>query len=587
MMKFTTPYRSQLFQALIIFLSLALSLPVQAGVTARLSSPQTSLDQPVTLSLESEGEVEQNPDLSVLEKDFEILGRATQQSISFINGQMSSKRSLVLTLLPKHTGSLVIPPIPFGKQATEALSLAVAEQPADRPTGGNEARVELSLNKTRAYPEEEVVLTLKLYQAAGVQGERLDEPQPSLRDTQLQLLDESQYSTQQDGVLYRVLERNYALFAYQSGKLEIGPLEFRGRTGGSSIFSLLDDPFTRPRQASHIIRAASNRVSLEIAPIPAAFTGDRWLPARNLQLVQTGLDENGPVLAGKPLTRRIMLLADGLMSSQLPSVNETLPDGLKPYEERPQLKDSPRRTGISSSRQSATTLMPTKAGHYTLPPIELPWWNTETDRQEVARLPAVELEVMPNPAVATAADIQLPNTQADQQSTTPKELAGQANSPTPANSADQDIHWLVWLLAAIWLLTLLGWWLSHRRRTESAQMPLPVVQPPLLSQNRQAQQALIDEMKAAYARSDSTAAREVWLKWAQLKWPQNPPNNLTRLAKRLPPQLAQAVIDLEKALYSPGLERKWSTFDPDLIYRLEEDEIVTSAQEARLLPLNP
>ena len=130
MMKLTATNRFQVFQALFALVLLVVSLPAPAGVTARLSTPQTSIDQPVSLSLESDGEGDESPDLSVLEKDFEILGRATQQSISIINGKMSSKRSLVLTLLPKHTGSLTIPPIPVGKEKTQALELKVGEQPA-------------------------------------------------------------------------------------------------------------------------------------------------------------------------------------------------------------------------------------------------------------------------------------------------------------------------------------------------------------------------------------------------------------------------------------------------------------------------
>ena len=53
---------------------LLISLPLQAAVVARLSSGTTSMDQPVQLTLESQGEQNGSPDLSPLETDFEILG---------------------------------------------------------------------------------------------------------------------------------------------------------------------------------------------------------------------------------------------------------------------------------------------------------------------------------------------------------------------------------------------------------------------------------------------------------------------------------------------------------------------------------
>ena len=113
---------------------LLLPLVALAGVTARLSQSTTSVDQPVRLTLESDIDQESSPDLSVLDQDFKILGRATQQNISIINGHMSAKRSLILTLLPKHTGNLTIPPIPVGGQSTESMSLKVVEQPVPTPS---------------------------------------------------------------------------------------------------------------------------------------------------------------------------------------------------------------------------------------------------------------------------------------------------------------------------------------------------------------------------------------------------------------------------------------------------------------------
>lgn len=577
-------------QSLFVLLLLVLALPAAADVSARLSSQSTGLDQPVRLTLEMEGDKNDPPDLSVLDEDFEILERSTQQSISIINGKMSSKRSLVLTLLPKRLGKLTVPPIPFGDRQTDTLSLEVTKQAADTGTTDKQARVELSLNKTKAYPEEQVILTLKLYQAAGVRGESLDEPKPSLGDTRMELLNENSYNAEKGGISYQVLERTYGLFAYQTGTLEIAPVDFRGHSGGGSIFSLLDDPFRNRLQGSRLIRARSNRVSLEIKPIPSAFTGDHWLPARNLQLVDTGLDGSQPIFAGRPITRRIMLIADGLMSSQLPVITQQVPDGVKPYEERPQLNDTPGRTGFSSSRQSVITLVATQAGSYTLPPIEIPWWNTDSDRIEVARLPAVTLEVLPGQATARTPDI-LP------QAVQPAITEEPDNQPTaeavPIEQSrvneGSDINWLIWLLTTAWLITLFAWWFSHRRRAADnpakAQMEAPDAPPA----DQQASVKVIEGLQQAYAMADAAAARESWLKWALLQWPENPPNNLARLARRCNPTLSAAVIALEKALYSPGEETDWARFDPATLANPEERETPSESRqtEARLQPLNP
>ncbi|MCU7916372.1 MAG: BatD family protein, partial [Candidatus Thiodiazotropha sp. (ex Gloverina cf. vestifex)] len=139
-----------------------------------------------------------------------------------------------------------------------------------------------------------------------------------------------------------------ALFFFAHGSFEAS--ERKRSLTNDSFRASLDDPFRQRRQVSRPIRTVSEPVSLEISPIPTTFTGSQWLPAKHLILEDAGLDSQSPVTAGKPLTRRIMLIADGLMASQLPSITQKVPEGIKPYEERPQLTDTPRKSGISSSR---------------------------------------------------------------------------------------------------------------------------------------------------------------------------------------------------------------------------------------------
>ncbi|MCU7851955.1 MAG: BatD family protein [Candidatus Thiodiazotropha sp. (ex Monitilora ramsayi)] len=583
-MKLQTTFNRSPIRYLLVML-LAFALPAHAGVSAKLSSQVTNQGQPVRLTLEMEGEQTDPPDLTVLENNFEILERATQQSISIINGKMSSKRSLVLTLLPKQSGTLTIPAIPFGDQQTEPLTLDVTDAPIEQDANQQLAWVELSLNKAKAYPEEEVILTLKLFQQASVRGEHLDDPVPSLSDTRIELLDESQYTTEKDGEIYRVLERTYGLFAYQTGRLEIAAVSFRGRTGGGSIFSLLDDPFRQRRQVSRPIRTVSEPVSLEISPIPTTFTGSQWLPAKHLILEDAGLDSQSPVTAGIPLTRRIMLIADGLMASQLPSITQEVPEGIKPYEERPHLTDTPRKSGISSSRQHVITLIPTQAGHYTLPPIEVAWWNTELDKQETSQLPAIELDVMANPAATAPID-----TFQDTVDTPTNEIApqpvGELLDGTSLAADNGNRSWLVWLLGAAWLATLLAWWYTHRKtKTTPTKSSQPETAPPSLAQQELAE--AIEELKRAYNHANAPAARESWLKWGQAQWPENPPKNLTRLAGRCDAELSVVILALEKTLYSPGEESGWAEFDPDTLNVPHTQEPPRECEEEHLLPLNP
>ncbi len=448
------------------------------------------------------------------------------------------------------------------------------------------AFIQLELNKSQAYLQQEILLTVRVYQADGVRGESLSEPETSLPDTVTRLLHEEQYQAEHEGQSYQVIERRYAIYAYQTGKLQLGDVQYRGRSGSRrSIFSLMRDPFNSPQpQESRIIRAISEQLELEILPAPAEFTGKRWLPARNLQIVETDITSNGPLFAGKPASRHIMVFADGLTSAQLPAIELELPTGLKQYPERPQVKDNLSREGVSGSRQTGVTLVATEPGSYTLPAIEIPWWNTATQQQETARLPAVTLDILPNLGSFPAATQASPSP-ADEGAIASQSLTADAPETTLNQVDDKRFpSWLVWLLGAGWLATLVGWWISHRRTKLNA-----LIAPPEVAEAPPKDELLeiADTLESAYQAADQEAARAAWLRLGQYRWPDNPPSNLNRLAQRCNHNTALAVTALDRSFYTPENPDDWREFNPRELLEANNPERPRRIHREHLIPLNP
>jgi hypothetical protein len=579
--KYLPHYLFRVFITLLLFLS----LPTQAEVNTRLSHNIITQDEPVNLLLEIKGDNDAFPDLSVLDQDFEILGRSQHESVRVINGHRSVTRGVNLTLLPKRLGTLKIPPIPVGKERSSALSLDVVANrvEADEP-GEAEAFIRLDLDKNEAFVQQEIILTVRLYLAEGVWGESISEPEPSLPQTQIRLLDEEQYQTQQDGRNYLVIERRYAVHALQTGQLQLGGIRFRGHLGGQgqAPFKRLPGAFQPPGAQQHVVRATSDHVELDILPPPGSFTGKQWLPARNLQLVESGLNSAGHLTAGKPATRHIMLIADGLSAAQLPAIELDLPDGMKQYPERPYDRDQALREGISGSRHLAITLVATEPGRYELPAIEIPWWNTETKRQEIARLPAVGLEVAPGQPGVSPAQPPQPFTSHYAQTEAP--FAGLEETWQEEQGSEESksgSSWLVWFLTTGWLVTLVGWWYSIRRKRPKA--PAPVPAPEAVTQQPQNTTAdIIEVLASAYRMTNMESARKTWLRWGEQQWPDNPPGNLSRLAERCPPQVASAVLALDKAIYSPAHEFDWVRYSPRELLKKESQGEASSADRQRI-----
>ena len=111
--------------------------------------------------------------------------------------------------------------------------------------------------------------------------------------------------------------------------------------------------------------------------------------------------------------------------------------------------------------------MASQAGEFVLPEIELPWWNTETDSLEIARLPAHTLSVLPG---SSPAPVQPPSSS--------PELPAQPFATLPTDATQASTPNYIWItisgfFAIAWLFSTVMW-LRTRRELEISP---PVVRP--------------------------------------------------------------------------------------------------------------
>ena len=101
------------------------AIPLRAEVNARLSHSSIGQNEPVTLTLESDGAATAAPDLSPLEREFHIVNRSSRHSMRSFNGRRSQSTTITLTLIPMRGGELTIPAIAFGQERSQPLRLSV------------------------------------------------------------------------------------------------------------------------------------------------------------------------------------------------------------------------------------------------------------------------------------------------------------------------------------------------------------------------------------------------------------------------------------------------------------------------------
>ena len=126
-------------KSLVALCMLALMLggaSARAAVTASLDRDRVAMGDTMRLTITvTDNEELSSIDLRPLLADFEILQRSTSSNTSIINGRRSHVKQLLVDITPRREGTLKIPPMRVGQQATNMLLVAVSPAPNSASNG--------------------------------------------------------------------------------------------------------------------------------------------------------------------------------------------------------------------------------------------------------------------------------------------------------------------------------------------------------------------------------------------------------------------------------------------------------------------
>lgn len=528
--------RSRPLFAAVVMLLFASALPA-ADISVRVDRSPVALSESFQIVFEADGNVDDDPDFSPLERDFQIISTSQSSRLSIVNGNSSSTRTWTLTALARRTGRLQIPAIAFGSDQSPAGAVEItraATQPVPQAAQNNEVFLEVEAQPLQPFVQQQIVYKVRLFRTSPTANASLSEPQLQQGDAVIERIGEDAlYDTRVNGRPYQVVERRYAIYPQSSGTLKIGPLTYRGQTD-LSPFSMLD-PFAR--RPEMIVRQSAP-VDLEVRAKPEGQDQQLWLPARGLTLTESWSGNPPEFRVGEPITRTLTLTADGLTASQLPELPPWVPATFKSYPDQPELTDAKSAEGIAGTRVEKVAIIPNQAGAYELPAIRVPWWNTARNQFESAELPAQRVVVLPSAAAGGAdASPAMPASSVNQVATqaAPSPVTGAAPADVP--TASRLWQWISAALALLWLTTLSAWWMSRRPR------PVPAaVHAHRLGDVRR-------DLKRACECNEAGAAKECLLRWAQMRWPQDAPRSIGDIAARSSSGFADGLRDLDAKLY--------------------------------------
>ena len=518
------------FLALIYSLSFLCIQTYAATFTANLDRNTINKGETVNLTLSLDELSTQSPDIKTLRAMFVVFGRSRSESIQSINGKQTTSTHWAYTLYPRTTGELHIPEFHFQQLTTKPLMLTVKkplQNTKQQSIDGKPVYLQTEVSPQSPFINAEVHYVVRVFSAINLLNAHL-EPPVADHTTFLQAGDDRTYQTEKNGMLYEVLERRYAAFPQKAGELVIqapileGSIKERFQHSG---FSRL-----KPMQVS------TSNETLHVKAMPASLDADTWLPAQRVTVSQTWDQSLTKLQSGTPFTRTITITAAGLPASDIPAVTQDTLPNVQSYPDKPMLKDKSQSGNIIGRRTEKFAYLPTQAGTLSLPAINIPWWNTITNKKEIARLPAETLRIQGQVTVKT------------------KILD---NKPTPEKILVKapQAKWVMplWKQSAIGsgilIFIFLGLWFSRRKNNTK-----PV-------SNNKTKSAI----KLACVHNDARATKAALLAWARLQWPEKPCLSLTDLAKRMPTEaLNNAVQTLDQQLYG----KLGAHFEGKILWRL-------------------
>lgn len=489
-----------------------------ADLTASVDRTRLLVGETVELTLETSDFTQfGKPDLSVLDADFEVRDSRQLNRLTTLDGATEATTRWIITLLPRRTGSVVIPVLQLGELKSQPVTLQVVQGDSQEPaTELAPVFIEATLDQDSTYVQAQAVLTLRIYHSVSLFDDSSMTPL-QIPEARIEKLGDSRtYEKLINGVRHGVIEMRYAIYPQQSGVLIIPPQVFTA--------TLVQTPGENPQQNANpfgpqpgrLVRVSSAQVPLTVKPKPADYPANvPWLPARSLTLEEHWSPEPGASQVGDSLTRTLVLKAEGQAGSQLPPLPVTDVAGLRRYPDQPQLNNLASERGLIGTREEREALVPGRAGAIELPAVDITWWNTREDHLEHTSLPARTLQVAANPGLAV-------------------------DAPVDGDAAQALNGALIWpwqmstlFFAFLALVFSILWWRARG---------LPAVA--RTAQPGPSPRTVLDDLKRACQANDPQATRQALDAWARQQ-----PETLADMAARFVP-LSDALDGLNGALYS-------------------------------------
>ena len=381
---------------------LALSFSLAQTVQISVDRSRLTEDESITLSIEVTGSQDfARVDMSQVKKDFEIIsGPGQQTNIQWINGSMTSTKTLTWTLSPKRGGTLSIPALSGtvdGKSFRGKPIQIYVKNSAE--SEDNSFFIVGEIDRNKAYLGEQITLTYKLYKNANISIEPFQLPEfPGFWVEELYTPQRVQYrNVTIKGVKYQVANLGQvALFPIPSEKHVIPSLKVKVQVEMRKQ-KRRKDPFFDPffnsfftETKTKVLRSKETKIEIQSFPEPRPFDFSGAVGSFKI-LSQTDRDT---AKVNEGFTFTISMKGTGNLGLfSLPEIK--FPEELEAFPPTDKFEKDTFRDDLTGTQSWEYILIPRTAGNLTIPRIQMSYFDPKVGRWQRTQTDPIEIPILP------------------------------------------------------------------------------------------------------------------------------------------------------------------------------------------------
>jgi hypothetical protein len=389
----------------LIFLFLLLpSLLSSAEFVSSVNRNKVGTDENFFLTLTLKDAAPQGaPGINVLKQFFTITSQQQSSNTSITNGRRSSSSSWKIGLRPLREGEITIPAISINSSAgtieSNPIQISVNQENLQKSPEMEGMTVTTNVSKENPYKNETITFSTKLISKYDLAEVGI--PKFTIENAIVEAYGEPKIEKRiVDGLKVNVVEFNYLITPLTPGQLKIpssaihGGIPERRKRRGSFFDDDFDSFFMMPgfEQVSPFALRTKEVILNVLPPIAGLIP---WIPANSLK-IEENWNDSQLFQAGEPITLGFKISAEGIMASQLPSLESQLKDiGFKVYADKPEIENKISNGKVYSVRKEQFTLIPQQPGELTFPEIAITWWDVSKNERAYASIPSRTIHVQP------------------------------------------------------------------------------------------------------------------------------------------------------------------------------------------------